>query len=178
MLKLILLFALTVAPANADVLTILQVDNTASVITSSQRFWSPGGDLVGPGPGIGYAGNSCVPNPFTGCTSFVFGEPGNEFDVTDLLFLENGVSNGSNYPTTTEVIAFTNNSTLPNKCSDNPFCVSAENGIVYPVLDIHYTDGTTDSIFFEWIVTPEPTSALLFGTVVVGVLMARARKRS
>ncbi len=159
----------------ADVFTIQLVNenHSASIISTSSRNPGGSGILFGPGPGIEYLTSSL--RCFVGC---LFGDPSNDDRVADLLTLENPGSPSS--PTQTELyLPFQFGDFTPvGGCSAFwPACVPAQNGVVYPLGNISYTDGTTDSFYFEWIMMPEPSGLVLMGTVAIGICML-ARKRA
>jgi hypothetical protein len=172
MLKSLLLLqmALALQPARAGLLTVLAIDNSVSVVTASSRFevypTAFGGFLYGP-TGAAYSKIDRFSN--------LFSAPGNDFE-TDTILLE---ANLTPIHAVTEVnvspILF--GDLAPYGCSQLSFCTPTENGVVYPVADIYYTDGSVDNIAFEWVVTPEPASVLLVGTALAGVLLARVLRR-
>jgi hypothetical protein len=57
-------------------------------------------------------------------------------------------------------------------------CIQLQNGVNYHFTDIRWSDGTADTINFLWVVSPEPGSVALMGSVVVVFLLLRRGKRN
>jgi hypothetical protein len=165
-----LLFLFIATCAYADTLTIVESDHIISVLTNSSRYFSAGpghgGFLYGPAPGVYYAG---TPTPYS-----LFAEPGDESIATGIQILFNTAS-----PVVSEINVYQDLDLSPGKCSDVSLCTPALSGTIYRAMDINYSDGSTDTIFFEWIVTPEPASLVLLGGAVLFMLaVAKTRFRS
>jgi len=70
-------------------------------------------------------------------------------------------------------------------CSSDPACTpGTQNGTEYYLGAITYTDGETDSFYFEWIVSglpvvaPEPTSLVFLATVTAAMITFRCCRAS
>jgi hypothetical protein len=99
----------------------------------------------------------------------MFGNPFDPWDSVRFSFHGNNRS-----PTVTEVdYGPTTGSPGAFDCVAIGLCTQVENGGLYSVAEIDHSDGTIDTITFRWIVTPEPTSALLLTTVMALVAVAR-----
>jgi hypothetical protein len=137
--------------------------NIDSRILSGPGPIGGGGIIAGPGPGIDYAGFSHFNN--------LFGSPIDPFDAVYIPILLNEAS-----PVQTEIFTFVQD-LFPSTCAQfviSP-CIPTQNGTVYPVADILYTDGSVDHVTFTWLVTPEPNSLLFLITAIftVGILTRR-----
>jgi hypothetical protein len=120
----------------------------------------------------------------------VFGNPNDSLDGDHLYMLPNGpfciatfpVCNGTPPAVFDGVveteISLEQHFNLSAGCSFfGLFCIPAERGVVHSI-KIPYSDGTFDTLNFEWIVlTPEPASASLLITALCLVLAITALRR-
>jgi hypothetical protein len=161
--------------SKADILTFIDTDGSLSIAAEGSRADIPfgpvgdddllGGILDGPGVGIDYSTFERVDAAFL--------IPANSVSPAEVeTFLTEPNDASATGPTQTEIYL------VVSPASECSFCVQPQNGVIYPIANILYTDGTTDMIQFEWnapvepIVAPEPSPAFLLLTVCGLILIA------
>lgn len=170
-------FALGPNLAKSDELSvaITDVDGLLSITASGDNVDTRvvPGPVVSGSPDVGIIlyspGQDVAPIPDKGY-GFVFGSPIDPFAFVGIHLLQNPEPF---FPLEIDVAESTD---AGEGCSPLVPCTVAEDYAVYTLVDLTYTDGTVDPITFQWIVTPEPTSIILLGTVVFGLGLATRRK--
>jgi hypothetical protein len=177
--------------ANADMITLVNTDGVLSVETIGTRAAnSPlvihsdgfiGYNLDGPGPNITYQSISCLA-PITGCTAVTlsdtgvnFGDPTGADDFTNILIFFHPHAGLDNHAISE--MTFMAGPFPPFHCATSPVCVMAQNNVVYPVVDLLYTNGEVDRLNFQWVVTPEPGNLVLVGTIAILAAIKLSRRR-
>jgi len=171
--------------AAADVFVLQLNDTSPGIIintTGTRCNGSTSCILDAPEPGLYY-----LPTGLHG--TFLFAEPGDDNIVGSIQFLLNdgpiGAATEIYLPTTDpgpgDPARFFDFTTFGG-CSSVPSCTpGTQNGTEYYLGTITYTDGETDSFYFEWIVSglpivaPEPTSLVLLATLgaIIGIRRSR-----
>jgi len=110
-------------------------------------------------------------------SSFLFGDPANQFNGTAIALFPNGPFPPIR-PAEIEIMVFYPLDLSPQGCLALSFCNELQSGVTYDVEQIQWEDGTTDDVTFRWTDTPEPVSVVLLGTTTLGLFRRRRRRKS
>ena len=150
---------------------VLSTDPGRTIVTLNSPLIGLGVTLLAPSPGAVFVSDSC-PLGQIGCFHLNIGAyPINPDPVFDF---ERHVFSGLSRDSHTYLLFLTVETTFP--CIAESGCLVRQDGLIYTLDTITWSDGTNDTINFQS--APEPPSQLLAGLTILGGLGVRLRRKS